>query len=1052
MPGQQTTSGGKPFIGLPEKQIKLPNANSKLDDGSKRGFLDVNSSRAEAPRPGRASPLGITLDTNVSDHQAPTPEQLYPPSRYEKTGGSFPSKTLPSKKKKGHVPAPLDLEQELSPFDRYVPIVLSNPNTPGSTGIRNRKQGQAKPITPTIIVSPAVSSPAQASRAGPATRQVPRPASSVYTRAMSSISRAGLRTPGFATSRTPPVPRIKIPFAAAGKRPASEVTVFQDGPDSAGLSQWLSPDINNNRSVRESTETVLPTPRRSKGWWNLLSPVTPRIFSTPKRSFTAPARIRHDDVGGSEKAGLPFLDRAAPMAESNPRGADEKVDWPLVDSPMQRPGTQRTIPTRGEAAKYYYPEFDYGRGDEDVRGAGLGMPMWPANDLANEDQKGAIGAGQTRDLDEPPAEPKPKPVAMVKPPDTITPTNGDEEHANRSAAIASPPAAPVNNKRTASDTPTTKPTPSSLTTLSPAVVQSASLGRVHNARDIHAKSLQGSTLPPVREAGHKRAGSGSSDGCEHSVALVRIDSSPDPRRLQFFEHMNRSDHDHEQRAISHEKIDTWRNDPALEPREKVKIVEPTVYERYYPAEQHQHQYRFAEPVKSKLAKAPRKRWSKERLFLLAVACGILLMMLLSLILAMTVVQHHTDMPVTAAWLNLTDFPPLPTGIATVAQPNAKSDSSCVDDENMWSCAMPKEQQDFIRPNAADQPNFRIEIRYSGKAKGLRNSTTSGLTRRALRSSLYARSMGGGVRRDRIERRDGFTDIVNRASPAPPSKEDQAFLGNTTDKVDAPYAGEDTPFTISLLPLTSSSSPSPKPTLTKRSTPNNTTNPYTLFPKPHLSGNGTATPPLLYPLPVAQPLRLFNRGKQDEHYGFYTYFDRSLFLSLSSTNNTADSVVASTNTGTGGSVDNGAVNENGGAEAAVANALCTWTQTRFLVQLWTRAAGVSPSSTTPSTSAGNNTATANAFTRPGSFPYAVTISLDRHGGDARKKAVFCLGLGEGGKVLEEQKALVDEDRGFGGVLLNGADGPFMGGEGAAFERGQGGVDGGSGGCSCRWSNW
>ncbi len=91
---------------------------------------------------------------------------------------------------------------------------------------------------------------------------------------------------------------------------------------------------------------------------------------------------------------------------------------------------------------------------------------------------------------------------------------------------------------------------------------------------------------------------------------------------------------------------------------------------------------------------------------------------------------------------------------------------------------------------------------------------------------------------------------------------------------------------------------------------------------------------------------------------------------------------------------------------------------------------------------------------GSFPYHVTVTLDRHGGQAREKGVYCYGLDGDGKVVESVRTWVDEERGFGGGIVNAAIVPGSGNGTALGKRdseghGYGGVDGGEGGCSCQW---
>ena len=111
------------------------------------------------------------------------------------------------------------------------------------------------------------------------------------------------------------------------------------------------------------------------------------------------------------------------------------------------------------------------------------------------------------------------------------------------------------------------------------------------------------------------------------------------------------------------------------------------------------------------------------------------------------------------------------------------------------------------------------------------------------------------------------------SPAPPEIDDQIFLGNTTDGNAIPFAGEETPFFLTFLsPVEAFGSQSVK---RDNTAPNLTA--LIPIPDPANAPDGTAAPADLYPLPVSQPVRLYNRGLPNEHYGFYVYCDRSIFL-------------------------------------------------------------------------------------------------------------------------------------------------------------------------------
>ena len=448
---------------------------------------------------------------------------------------------------------------------------------------------------------------------------------------------------------------------------------------------------------------------------------------------------------------------------------------------------------------------------------------------------------------------------------------------------------------------------------------------------------------------------------------------------------------------------------------------------------------------------------KQKWLLILITSGLIIMILIILLLAMLLTRKGDSMEVQSQWLNLTGFPPIPTGISTIIQPDPVQEASgCVHPATLWSCAVPKEQQSSIAPNAPDQPNFRVEIRFQNgslAAQGASNST--GFQRRSDLSGGNVVSAGSFIRSRLLHIRDLSNNLFT-PSPAPPIREDQVFLGNTTDKNLQPFDGAATPFFISFI----DSKRLPSARLIKRApspqtdTTANSTDPFpnlgAAIPPPSTDPDGTASPALLYPLASAQPLRLFNRDTESEHYGFYTYFDRSIFLKSAALLNF-----------TGASPSELPDDENGGADENAAKVRCTWAQTRFLVQIWTRKGNTAPllqSSNSSSNSAPNShpknltESSANNFTRPGSFPYPVSITLDRHGGDIKKKMIYCYGLDQQEHIISDEKQIQLEDRAFGGVLVNPAQGPFGQVNVTGDDGGPGGIDGGSGGCGCRWENF
>jgi hypothetical protein len=400
--------------------------------------------------------------------------------------------------------------------------------------------------------------------------------------------------------------------------------------------------------------------------------------------------------------------------------------------------------------------------------------------------------------------------------------------------------------------------------------------------------------------------------------------------------------------------------------------------------------------------------------------------IIAIVLAVTLSRKGASSIVQSQWLNLTGYPPMPTGIATLAGTEAQVEkSTCITPSSMWSCALPKAQQDSNEPYDANQPNFRVFI-------GFRNGTYDNST--DLSNSTHS------LRR----RDDQFA-----SSPAAPSNADQSFLGQYTDNNTIPYSGEETPFYMSMLSPVSLLSTD----IYRRSVKSNETyfpNISSIIPAPDENSDGSAAAAMLYPLPSAQPVRLYNRGQSSEHYGFYTYFDKSIFLTSQTTIEVGDT--------------------NGGTTRDKAKYRCTWSQTRFLVQIWTQGSKMNrqlfpysnitatstSSAATPTSTSSNSTSSSSAtdFSRPGSFPYPVTITVDRHGGAEKKKMVYCYPVEGDGHYNITGGQLQIEDRGVGGELVNPAEGLFKGVSGITNTTTEdyGGVDGGTGGCGCQWVNW
>ncbi|RDA86726.1 hypothetical protein CP532_4198 [Ophiocordyceps camponoti-leonardi (nom. inval.)] len=377
---------------------------------------------------------------------------------------------------------------------------------------------------------------------------------------------------------------------------------------------------------------------------------------------------------------------------------------------------------------------------------------------------------------------------------------------------------------------------------------------------------------------------------------------------------------------------------------------------------------------------------KRRRTWLAVWAGVtsLVILVAVLIVVFTRRHHNTPVPENSTWANLTGFPPMPTGAWTVVGlDNSVSRSACTEPSTLWSCSLPKEEHDAVAPFKANQPTVAMQIQW---------------------------------------KKDTASSNDVKSEPRAPDVKEMWFLGNTTDNVRSEHkAGEATPFYISL--STSAAGLSDAPKLTARDAGPRTGNDSLerLLPPPDLEADGTAAAAVMIPRAVMQPVRLYDRGLDSEHYGFYIHFKRSIFLkSVTILNGTE-----------GGNIP---LDEDGGCRKNEADYVVTWGEARMLVQMWTRTLDLGASSLLRPDPSGK---------RPGSMPYPVTLTLDTHGGDPDKKVAWTWPVDKRQKVMANKPQLLVNRMGAGGSWIN----PRGTGDASL-----GGFDGGSGGCKCEWVNW
>jgi len=418
---------------------------------------------------------------------------------------------------------------------------------------------------------------------------------------------------------------------------------------------------------------------------------------------------------------------------------------------------------------------------------------------------------------------------------------------------------------------------------------------------------------------------------------------------------------------------------------------------------------------------------KKRRCYIGLVIGFVTMMIVVVVLATTLHRKSNTVVGPSQWLNITGFPPIFSGLSTVVAPvSIKANSGCIFPATVWSCDLPKELHSSVAPNPSNRPNFVFQIQWDNSSEA--NATFANVTGGA---KIETRGVGNPVSAGQFMKHILLKarDIVTFApNPAPPSAAEGVFLGNSTDGIISPNKyGEPTPFYISLLSQADSG-------LKKRDLRDRAKNDFpnitAAIPKPSLEKDGTAAAANLIPLPSQQPIRLYDRGLPTEHYGFYTYFDRSIFMK--SVTSLSES-------------DNGQVpdDRDGGATESEANFRVTWAETRFLVQMWTQMNNTARLN-------GNTTSPKANLTQPGTFPYPITITIDRHGGDPAKKMVYLYEVDERRGVKGDSGKLMAENRAFGGTIVNPAQKIFN--NETNPDPDLGGFDGGNSGCTCQWSNF
>lgn len=1042
-----------------------------------RKAMSKRSSRSYAARVSRTRsrkkeilgrPAKPTVDTSFTTHKGNAPRQVYPYENERRNSGSakknvWSGLARTGTKSKGlgimkgtpqpesqaeprDFTAPTSREPktadtltpgsrtwlEISPSDRPIPIGISIPSDslPDFSPYQNtrqRSESDATLVTPSIIITPAA---AMKSVWSPDTESEYTP--SVYSRA--TFNAYG------PNSDVPPVPALPMGVLASSngnsslemKRGMDEGRsshTRNDTLDSAGTAfEDVEFDMKQKDRIT-STDTyfeedevplhggprqasnlsldtaVVPTPRRSRGWWNVIT--TPFEFSRANSVWTQNGRNleRTPDI--------PMMPQRFGQATGSPAtpstyiwSATEKSPSAKGDSPIfsTLPLKTSTIPISIET--------------RNARQDSRGLEAERSQIISGQDKSGSDSSSHSAKSSQVVQ------IEMAKQDVHTSSTNDKDATSPLSAMSASPvvgtasigtvlmprqvpeQAHPVNihvdiqNRRPNLDTQTTilaqaqqqprresPPPPPVFNFTLPTTTSGQSQSPPH--------------FPPPPTAPHEiKLNLSASGGNSSSTQPPQFPPPP-----HFTKASPHSTYEEISRASS--PVSTDLKAPKKH-RKVFNIMEWLPFGR---------RGRNSKKEKEEKEEKQGKKKSRRKTWCWGCCCCLLILILLAIVLPVVIVvtrKHNNDSKGTgppsqgtpSQWLNLTGYPPIPTGVSTIAQPEAvKEVSGCIAPSTMWSCAVPKEEQSSISPNKPDQPNFKLGIVFE-------NGTVSDPSKtRPMKRAANPVSAGALIRSRFLGPR-----AAPSASPAPPSIDDYKFVGNTTDGNQSPFEGEETPFFISLLNIKQNVSSQ----LTKRADITD------VIPPPLLNPDGTAGPANLLPNATGQPLRLFNRGQDDEYYGFFVYYDRSIFLKEVVRNNTRNGNPA---------------DKDGGSPFDAATLRCTWAQTRFLIQIWTRSQTKKPllgTSSAPSSEPD--------FKRPGSFPYPVTITVDRHGGDQRNKMAYCYGMDSNGKIANtaQNKQFLLEARDFEGNVVNPSQG--------INQEAKGPIDGGTGGCRCQWQNW
>ncbi|KAJ4345636.1 uncharacterized protein N0V89_011770 [Didymosphaeria variabile] len=707
----------------------------------------------------RAAKPGITVDTSFARHRGNVPHQVYPQDSERRRGGSirkegwFGLGRSDTKNKglgivKGMTPQPgrasEDREgtnkdpktadsltsgsktwQEISPWDRPIPIGITVPSDSVTDfspyqATRARSDSDATLATPSIIVTPAA---AMQSMWSPDT-------ASDYT-ASSAYSRATHMPPW--ASDVPPVPSLpanvqnlpaqkasseaqrdwnfNYPNRARTDTLESGDTAFEEEQDDIRKDRIMSTGTvfeEDDTPLREKklqtlsvdTTGMVPTPRRSQGWWNVIT--TPFVMSRTNSVWTQGGR------NAEKTPDIPMVPaeygtyRNSPSPSTYMWSATERSPSTLGDSPMYPAQAKFLAPNTAEAS-------DRGQGNR------INVAM------VNNDHYKSPPA--TRTVDAPTKNPTisvPKTMSVTS--ETALPLS--EPTPRLLAESATPPLAAK------SSTPPIGTTANGAVAVGlpphPQPPQPINVNiAFHDARVLATSHSHPTSTSARTEPGHVIV---APMPAYANSTTSRSNTPPQVAPVFFPPPPNATSKDKQFSFSSFSRASS----PASSVHE-AKLQKPK-------------EHRRMNKIMSKLALCSRKKGEKRdekkkkrSRWCLGCCCCLIFMVLLAILIPLVVVftrkhNNNTATPIAGTpdtgsdtptqWLNNTGYPPMKTGSLTIAQPEAvEEESGCVAPTTLWSCALPKEQQKDIEPNKPDQPNFKVEITFqNGTAADLSKPT------------------------------------------------------------------------------------------------------------------------------------------------------------------------------------------------------------------------------------------------------------------------------------------------------------------------------------------